>query len=122
MATINDFVNQGKNGWKLSRTTSTRRKLFHDDDRLVFTRIDDRCALVDAQAFDGSVWTSMLGARILCRLSSNGLVARDHGRDMTFEVAQAAPTAPWRLTYKATFVEGMVKQPDEGGDGDPDPT
>lgn len=122
MATIDDFIKHGKNGWKLFNCYSKRRQLFHDKDRLVFTKIDERCALVDAKQIKNSSWSSALGARILCRLDGGNLTATDHGRHMVFAIGQAAPDAPWRLTYQGTFVEGIVSHPDEGGDGDPDPT
>jgi hypothetical protein len=121
MASVDDFIKHAGKAWKLRNVKASRRPLFNDGDRLVFTKIDERSALVDAQVAKAGKAVSVLGQRILCHLNADALVAIAYGRSMEFTVSAPTPTGPWSLTYAGDYLEGLVDQPDEGGDGDPDP-
>jgi hypothetical protein len=121
MATIDDFIKHAQKSWKMRNMKASRRPLFLDGDRLVFKKVDDRTALLDALVVTGGEVVSVLPERILCRLHRGGLTAIAYGRRMQFAVAAPTPQGPWTLSYEADYLEGVVNHPDEGGDGDPDP-
>lgn len=121
MATVDDFIKHAQKSWKMRDLKASRRPLFLDGDRLVFTKIDDRTALLDALSVANGAAVSVLPERILCRLNRGALVASAYGRRMQFAVAAPTAQGPWSLSYQAEYLEGPVNQPDEGGDGDPDP-
>jgi hypothetical protein len=107
---IDTFTN---NAWQLSSCYSSRRKLLDDGDVLTFERINAsqaRLAVVDRFG------TTVLGRRVVFDLVSDELIATFAGRLMSF---RASTTKPGNIVYEATFEEGPVETPDEGGDGGP---
>ena len=107
---IDTFTN---NSWRLSNCFSSRRKLLDDGDVLTFERINAAQARLSAVDAFGNL---VLGRRVVFDLVANELIATFAGRLMSF---RASATKPGNIVYEATFEEGPLSTPDEGGDGGP---
>jgi hypothetical protein len=108
--------------WSLSKSTSTRRKLFEKHDILTFEAKDATHAKLSAVMKDGHTLVLPHPLDLVFDPTTGFLTVTDLGRILEFSVvAKSQPRSkPQKgLVYKGTFVDGTVEQPDEGGDGDP---